>query len=311
VNGHYVQGGIYATTPFATQAASITQLGAGFYRQDVYLPAHIDMLVNTVIPGLGSKVTVLPMIEAYPWDDPSLNGKAPTEASAYAYAYALSVYAAQKLAGIPIVEFGNEYDSDPHNAVIKGDGLNPSDFDNSTFPIYRGALRGALDGWRSVDTQHKTMLIANASTGWLNFGFLDALMTGMQPDGSTGHPKITPDAIQWHWYSNGGDFENAVAKTGGTYNVLARLKATYNLPIIFTELGVDTDNTDAQAAAYIAKTVPEMVAAKAAYNVIGFAWYELYDYKNTTFGLLNASGAPKPRYATMQSAIATSNQAAR
>ncbi|AIO70761.1 glycosyl hydrolase catalytic core family protein [Burkholderia oklahomensis] len=305
VNGHYVDGGVYASIPLATQAAHLVGLGMNVYRQDVYIADHVNTLASTVIPGLGPNVTVLPMIEAHPWADPSLNGQQPTEASAYAYAYKLSAYAAKKLAGIPMVEFGNEYDLDSHNAPIQGDGVNISDYDNSTFPIWRGALRGALDGWRSVDTNRTTKLIANATSGALHFGFLDGLMTGTQPDGTTGHPKITPDVIQWHWYSNGGDFENAFGKTG-RYNVLARLKERYNLPIVVTEIGVNTDNSDAQISAYITKTIPELVAAKAAYNVIGFNWYELYDDRSGAYGLLTGSAQEKPRYGLMKAAIAGS-----
>lgn len=303
VNGHYVDGGVYASVPLATQASHLAGLGMKVYRQDVYIPDHVDTLASTVIPGLGSGITVLPMIQAHPWADPSLNGQPPTEASAYAYAYKLAAYAAKKLAGIPMVEFGNEYDIDSHNAPIQGDGINVSDYDNSTFPIWRGALRGSLDGWRSVDTNRTTKLIANATSGALHFGFLDGLMTGTQPDGTTGHPKITPDVIQWHWYSNGGDFENALGKTG-RYNVLARLKDRYNLPIVVTEIGVNTDNSDTQIAAYIAKTIPELVAAKAAYNVIGFNWYELYDDRSGAYGLLTNSAQEKPRYGLMRAAIA-------
>ncbi|WP_125910408.1 glycosyl hydrolase [Burkholderia singularis] len=302
-NGHFVAtNSVYSSTPLATQASHLTTAGIHVYRQDAYIPDHIDAIADKLIPGLGPNVTVLPMIEANPWVDPSLNGKQPTEETAYAYAYQLSVYAAQKLAGIPMVEFGNEYDLDSHNAPIRGDGVNVSDFDNSTFPIWRGALRGALDGWRSVDTQHKTKLIANATAGWLYFGFLDGLMTGTQPDGTTGHPKITPDVIQWHWYSDGGDIENAVGLTG-TYNVLARLKASYNLPIVITEVGVNLSNTEAQAQAYITKTIAELVAARTTYNVIGFNWYELYDDSTGAYGLMTNSGQPKPRYTTMQTAI--------
>ncbi|WP_442857167.1 beta-glucosidase [Burkholderia sp. TSV86] len=310
VNGHYMQGGIYMSMPLNSQAMHVTDLGMRFFRQDVYIPEHIDLLVDKVMPALGTNVTVLPMISAYPYDDPSLHGAQPTEQSAYAYAYRVAAYAARRLDGIPVVEFGNEFDTDWHNAPVKGDGLNPSDFDNTTFPIWRGALRGSLDGWRSVDTQRKTILMANASTGWLNFGFLDALMSGTQPDGSTGHPKISPDAIQWHWYSNGGDFEHAYAKTGGIYNVLDRLKKTYNLPIVFTEVGVDPDNTDEQANAYIQKTIPELVAAKSQYNLIGFAWYEMYDNPNSRgpFGLITGDGTTKQRYLMLRSTVAAAKQ---
>ncbi|MGR8031800.1 beta-glucosidase, partial [Burkholderia pseudomallei] len=70
------------------------------------------------------------------------------------------------------------------------------------------------------------------------------------------------------------------------------------------ELGVNTDNSDKQIAAYIAKTIPERVAAKAAYNVIGFNWYELYDDRSGAYGLLTNSEQEKPRYGLMRAAIA-------
>lgn len=303
INEHYNYGGIYTSVPLNTQAATLADLGMTGDRQDIHDVDQIDAVADAAMPGLGSKVTVIPMIDAYPYDDPSLHGAEPTEASAYAYAYTMAAYAATRLKGVPVVEFGNEYDL--NDGPIASDGENVSDYNNASWPIWRGALRGSEDGWRSVDTGHVTKIIANATSGWLHFGFLDGLMTGTQPDGTTGHPKITPDIIQWHWYSDGGDFENAVGASG-TYNVLARLKASYNLPIMFTEIGVNEDLTSAQAQAYIAKTIPELVAAKATYNVVGFNWYELYDDPTGKFGLLTSSAAEKPIYTSMKSAIAGS-----
>jgi hypothetical protein len=54
----------------------------------------------------------------------------------------------------------------------------------------------AAFAWRSVDTGHVTKVIANATSGWLHFGFLAGRMIGTQPDGSKGHPKIWPHVIQ-------------------------------------------------------------------------------------------------------------------
>ena len=309
INGHYVQGGLSQSVPLSTQAASLKDLGVTNFRQDMYSTQDIDTFVSTVIPGLGSNVQVQPVIIADPWSDPSLNGATPTEASAYAYAYTMSAYAATKLAGIPVVEFGNEYDLDSHNAPIASDGESISDYDNSTFPIWRGSLRGAEDGWRSVDTGHVTKVIANATSGWLHFGFLAGLMTGTQPDGTTGHPTISPDIIQWHWYQDGGDFENAIGNSG-TYNVLATLKSTYNLPIIFTEIGSSPDQSTAAQQTYITQTVAELAAAKAQYNVIGATWYELYDYPNDAFGVLTSATAQKANYSTLKSIISANPVAA-
>jgi hypothetical protein len=128
-------------------------------------------------------------------------------------------------------------------------------------------------------------------------------MNGTQPDGSTGHPKISPDIIQWHWYQDGGDFENAIG-TSGTYNVLAKLKSTYNMPIIFTEIGSSPDQSTAAQQTYVTKTIAELVAAKTTYNVVGATWYELYDYPKDAFGVMTSGSAKKANYTTLKSIIA-------
>ncbi|WP_250537017.1 beta-glucosidase [Caballeronia sp. AZ10_KS36] len=307
VNEHYAYGGVYQSIPLSTQASTMADLGTTGVRQDVHGYDQIDALANTVIPGLGSKVTVMPLINAYPWDDPTLNGRTPTEASAYTYAYNMAAYAATKLKGVPVVEFGNEYDLDSHNARIANDGVNVSDYDNTYWPVWRGALRGSYDGWRSVDTTGQTKVIATASAGFLYLGWYKGMLTGVQPDGSSGHPKVKTDIIQLHWYSDGLDPENTWGKDGTNYNVLKILHDAYNLPIMFTEIGVNYDYSVAQAQAYIAKTIPELYAAKSTYNVVGFQWYELYDDPTGTYGILTNSGAKKAIYSSMKAAVAASH----
>ncbi|CAN7765199.1 beta-glucosidase [Caballeronia sp. LjRoot29] len=313
-NGHYVQGGYSLTVPLATQSASLADLGLKSFRQDMYSDAQIDTIASTVVSGLGKGVQVLPLVIAYPWNDPAANGN-PTEATAYAYAYGMAAHAATKFAGIPVVEFGNEYDLDGHNKALTNDGVNVSDYDNSTWPIWRGAMRGAYDGWRSVDTAGVTKIINTASAGYLHLGWYKGMLTGTQPDGSTGHPVVKTDIIQLHWYSDGGDFEAANNPSNGqVYNVLAQLKAAYNLPIMFTEIGVNMDFSTAQGQAYINKTIPELVAAKATYNVIGFNWYELYDDTDIggdgNFGLMTDGTTQKPTYSTLKSIVSANPVAA-
>jgi len=271
----------------------------------MYSTQDIDTIASTVIPGLGANVQVLPCIIPYPWNDPSLNGSTPTEASAYAYAYTIAAHAATAFKGIPVVEFGNEYDIDSHNAAIANDGQNVTDFDNNTWPIWRGSLRGSADGWHSVDTQHTTKIMATAAAGWTRVGWVAGMLNGTQPDGTSGHQKVVTDIINWHWYQDGGDFENAIGNQG-TYNTLAQLHTLFNLPIMFTEIGSSPDQSTAAQQAYITKTIPELVAAKAAYNVIGAEWYELYDYPNDAFGVMTSATAKKATYSTLKSAIAAS-----
>jgi len=306
VNEHYNYGGVYSSIPLSTQASTLVDLGMTGNRQDIHSYAQIDTVANTVIPGMGSQVTIMPMIDAYPWDDPSLNGQTPTEASAYAYAYSMAAYAATKLKGVPAVEFGNEYDLDSHNQPVANDGANVSDYDNTYWPIWRGAMRGSYDGWRSVDTAGATKVIATASSGFLHLGWYKGMLTGTQPDGSTGHPVVKTDIIQLHWYSDGGDPENTWGVTGTNYNVLKSLHDAYNLPIMFTEIGINTDFSTAQAQTYINQTIPELAAAKATYNVIGLNWYELYDDPTGQYGIMTSSATAKPIYATLKTAIAAS-----
>jgi hypothetical protein len=207
---------------------------------------------------------------------------------------------------VPVVEFGNEYDLDSHNQRTANDGVNVSDYDNNTWPIWRGAMRGSYDGWRSVDTTGQTKIINTASLGFLNLGWYKGMLTGTQPDGSTGHPKVKTDIIQLHWYSDGLDPENTWGRDGTNYNVLKILHDTYNLPIMFTEIGINADFSDAKAQAYIQKTIPELYAAKSTYGVIGFNWYELYDDPSGTFGIMNNGGGQKAVYQSVKSAVAAS-----
>jgi hypothetical protein len=301
INGHYVQGGLSVSVPLAAQAASLADLGVKIFRQDCYNNSHIDTFVSTIIPGLGKGVQVLPVLIAHPWNDPSISGT-PTETSAYNYAFAMAAYAATKLAGIPAIEFGNEYDIDSHNAGIKNDGVNVTDYDNSTWPIWRGALRGSLDGWRSVDTARVTKLIATATSGYIHFGWTDGMLNGTAPDGSTGHPKVTTDWIQWHYYQDGGDMTAVAGKTG-TYNVLAEIQKRNNLPIRFTELGSSPDQSAASQVAYITNTWAKLGALRTQYNIVGIDFYELFNYPNDAFGVMLSGTVQQPNYQPLKTAI--------
>ncbi|GGD80876.1 beta-glucosidase [Caballeronia grimmiae] len=306
VNAHYIQGGVYSSIPLATQSATMVDLGLTSVRQDVYSNAQIDILADKVMPNVGSKVNVMPLVIPHPWMDPTLNGRTPTEASAYTYAYNMAAYAATRFKGVPVVEFGNEYDIDEHNQRIANDGVNVSDYDNNTWPIWRGTMRGSYDGWRSVDKSGQTKIINTASTGFLNLGWYKGMLTGTQPDGSTGHPKVPTDILQLHWYSDGLDPVNTWGKDGTNYNVLKILHDAYNLPIMFTEIGINADFSTAKAQAYISKTIPELYAARSTYNVIGFNWYELYDDPSGEFGILTNGGSNKAVYSTVKAAVAAS-----
>jgi uncharacterized protein YmfQ (DUF2313 family) len=305
IGGHYNAGGTSFTAPFSSQKAMMTDLGMVGMRQDAYNTGDIDNLVDVVIPGMGVNVNVLPCIVAYPWSDPAIGVGSPTEATAYAYAFGICAYAATRLAGIALVEFGNEYDIDGQNGPIALDGVDVSDYDPTWWPVFRGALRGSLDGWRSVDTHRITKCMANATSGYLHFGWTYGMLNGIQPDGTIGHPQVTPDLLQWHYYQDGGDFQEVHGLTG-TYNVLAEIQARYGaMPVIFTELGSSANDQDAASQeAYITFTVAEIVAVRGRYNILGAYWYEMYDYPFDPFGVYSDAVTPKPWYSTLKAAIA-------
>ena len=301
MNSHYIDGGMYAQVPLSTQVASLQDLGIKVVRQDAYRLNDLTTLVDTVIPQM-APILVSPCLNFYPWNDPSLNGVWPTESTAYNYAYSMAAQAASLLAGkVPTVEFGNDFDIDGHAAQIGRDGTDITDYDATVFPIMRGALRGSIDGWRSVDTNRATKIMANGSGGWLHFGFLDGLFHGTAPDGSSGHPTIAPDLLAWHWYS---DMGNLLAATGGTgtYNVLQRLQS-YGLPIVLTELGSRNNLDEGDAQAYMYNAINTLSSVASTYNLVGIMWYEMYDDLSGPYGLMSTGWSQKPRYTTMKNAV--------
>jgi hypothetical protein len=231
------------------------------------------------------------------------------ETTAYNQYYAYGRTVAGQLAGkVAVIELMNE----PENMYFaKGpanNGQNVTDWSasNSQWAGFRGAVRGFYAGFRSVDTTKQT-LIASPGVAWLHYGMLKGLWSGQSPDGSTGHATATWDITNYHWYYDFGDIENA-----GGVNTLAALKSAFNLPIMLTEIGVQTSVSSSTYNSYVASSIAEYASSAKTYNIIGVDWYELYNFQNMNgffMGLYSSPGVGNAGRATAITNAVTSNPA--
>jgi hypothetical protein len=280
VNGHYNEGGIYATN-VPQQVADMQAMGVKSIRQDCGSTsdtAKLASLVSSFAP-----IKIQPIFNVYP----AANA---TETSAYNQFYAYGQTVAGQLAGkVPVIEMMNEPDVQYFSGAPSANGQSVTNWAayNSQWAAFRGAVRGFYAGFRSVDTTKQT-LIASPSVTWLHQGILEGLWTGEAPDGSTGHPTATWDITNQHWYYDFGDIESA-----GGVNTLAVLQSTFKLPILLSEVGVQNSVSSSVYDSYVGTAVAEYAGAAAKYNIIGIDWYELYNFDNNGgfyMGLYNSPG---------------------
>jgi len=297
VNGHYNDGGPY-TSNIPQQVKDMQALGIQSIRQDAGSMAQMTTLAN-LIPQF-APVVIQPVFNQYP-------NASTSEATAYSTYYAYGVTNAQQFAGkIPVIELMNEPEVQyfPNGPANNGQNITDMASSNSAWPAFRGAVRGFIDGFRSVDTTKKT-LIASPSVGWLHYGILDGLWNGTAPDGSSGHPTARWDLTNFHWYQDDGDIENA----GNTNtNVLQYLKTAYAKPIMMSEIGVQKSESESAIDSYVSTETSFYAANAAKYGIVGFNWYELYNFQNLNgfyMGLYSAEGVQNAgRAAAMKSVIA-------
>ena len=263
-------------------------MGITSIRQDCYSTADtakMASLVNSFAP-----VKIQPVFNAFP--------KTTDETTAYNEFYAYGQTVAGQLAGkVAVVELMNEPENMyfAHGSANNGQNVTDWSSSNSQWAAFRGAVRGFYAGFRSVDTTKKT-LIASPGVAWLHYGILTGLWTGKSPDGSTGHPTARWDITNYHWYYDFGDIENA-----GGVNTLATLKSAFNLPIMMTEIGVQTNVSSSTYNSYVASSIAEYTSSANTYNIIGVDWYELYNFQNMNgfyMGLYSSPGVVNAGRAT-------------
>jgi hypothetical protein len=299
VNGHYNQGGPY-TANIAQQVKDMQAMGIQSIRQDASSMAQMTALAN-LIPQF-EPIVIQPIFNMYP-------SASTSETDAYNAYHTYGVTLAGQFAGkVPVIELMNEPEVQyfPSDPAHHGQDITDMAASNSAWPAFRGAVRGFIDGFRSVDTTKKT-LIASPSVGWLHYGILDGLWNGKAPDGTSGHPTVRWDVTNYHWYQDNGSIENA----GYTFtNVLQYLKTAYALPIMMTEIGVQKSESESAINSYVSTETAFYAANAGKYGIIGVSWYELYNFQNLNgfyMGLYSAQGVQNAgRVAAMKSVIAAS-----
>jgi hypothetical protein len=291
IGAHYNQGGLFQSIPLAQQVALMTANGMKTCRQDCWDQSTMTVLAKTVIPGMKG-VTVLPCLAATP------TGSSVT--SAYTQGYQLGIAAANTLAGlVPVIEMCNELDE----ICVKNnvDGAVPSDF-NSTAPLYVAFQAGLCNGFRSIDTTGKTKVMLGG-IAYIHFGFLQMIVDNIQPNGSAmPTAPATFDMIAWHYYYTGGNMES-VYGLSGTYNVFTSIAKISTKPIYISECGIGQPSTTISAntgVAYVNQAMAQMVAQP---QVVGFNFYEMYDFTDG-YGLYNNSGKAYGWQPTLASFIA-------
>ncbi|MFT4437992.1 hypothetical protein ACMX25_32100 [Caballeronia sp. 15715] len=296
IGAHYNQGGLFQSIPLAQQVALMTANGMKTCRQDCWDQSSMNVLANTVIPGMKG-VTVLPCLAATP------TGSSVT--SAYTQGYQLGIAAANTLAGlVPVIEMGNELDEICVNNNV--DGNLPSHY-NSTAPLYVAFQAGLCNGFRSVDTTGKTKVMLGG-IAYIHFGFLQMIVSNIQPNGSAMPTAAANfDMIAWHYYYTGGNMESVYGKSG-TYNVFTSIAKISTKPLYFSECGIGQPSNSISAStgvAYIKQAMAQMVAQP---QVVGFNFYEMYDFTDG-YGLYNNNSVAYGWQSTLASFIAANPKA--
>lgn len=267
MNGHNNEGGAYDISSPAVQLSQLQTLGVKIYRNEVYNQASVNKLAGIAKTMAAGGVTVYPVL---------LIGTSSftTEAQAYAAGFQLGQQTAASYK-YAYYEVSNEIEA----GILTGnvDGVYPQQFDNSKFQIARGVVLGMIAGIRSVDTTGTGKIVMGGGA-WLHYAFDQMLVSGTQPDGTTGHPKAQWDITAWHWYSDQGDITHACGGTG-CHDVLGTLQQ-FGKPIWITEFGVRPwYGSDQQIATYLTGNtmMAEYVNDASKYNIQSIQMYELYD----------------------------------
>jgi hypothetical protein len=186
------------------------------------------------------------------------------------------------------------------------DGTVPSNF-NSSAPLYVAFQAGLCNGFRSVDTTGKTKVMLGG-IAYIHFGFLEMIVKNIQPNGSAMSTAAANfDMIAWHYYYTGGNMLS-VNGLSGTYNIFTSIAKISTKPLYFSECGIGQPSTSISTStgvAYVNQAMAQMVAQP---QVVGFNFYEMYDFTDG-YGLYNNNGAAYGWQPTLSSFIAANPKA--
>lgn len=263
VNIHHRAAGSYAAIAVAAQMALAKHIGFSRVRVEVYDGSAATLAwlapLCAAAQTAGLKVIIV-------FAEPNA-AYISTENSCYFWCYqqarALAMGLTAHHSVIEGYEAGNELDLKCKKPETLG--TKSADFDTALFPIARGAIRGWMNGFKSV-----TPAAVAINTTDNNFGFFDRLK-------STPNPVITggfPDALSWHRYVPPGAPMSEIEI--GAEAELTKLKS-YGKPVIITEFGQD----DGHLATDSPQTMLDMMTAiesRAASKGVHSAYiYELFD----------------------------------
>lgn len=281
INGH-------PESPYtAAQTADIlAALGCSTYRLNVY-SAAIPTAVSLAEQFQASGLTLFPLIDVG-MEGP--DGVFATEADAYANGHAAAAQIATALQsyGVTMYECGNELTQKPYMLDHPNDaGTKVADWRNDTWPVMRGAMRGMIDGVKSVQPD----ALCGINFCHSDIAAADALWDGMQPDDSGGHPVVRWDITTWHTYESEGDiFHIGSDGAGPSFNVPVYCKARFGTPFMMTEW--NGDNPGSHRADYIATRLSQYLGGM---STVGFQSQMLYTLQDTDWGIVDLSGNPIAR----------------
>ncbi|WP_345815731.1 hypothetical protein AAGS40_15845 [Paraburkholderia sp. PREW-6R] len=190
--------------------------------------------------------------------------------------------------GVTIYECGNELTR--QNATVMNfsyAGSLAMDFNNTNWPIMRGAMRGMMDGVKSVQPSAKCAINFCVA----DVGAADALWEGTQPDGTSGHQTLRWDITTWHNYDAYGDIFNIGTDGNGPgFDLPTYCKARYGVPFMITEWNTGPDQSESFRANYISQQLGEFYQARKTHNIQSVMYYVL-DSGNQTYGIM-VNGSP-------------------
>ena len=283
MNGHNTNGGAYDSTSPQTQLAQLQELGATIYRNDVYSETSANMLAGIAKTMEDGGVTMYPvMLLTLNYD---------SESDAYDAGYKLGQQTANSY-HYKYYEVGNELEAKALDGNV--DGTVWHQYNNWSYMLARGVIRGMIAGVKSVDGSAKIVLGGT----WLHTAFFQMLADGSQPDGTWGHPTVSWDVTSWHWYSSQGDITNACGGTG-CHDVLQALH-DMGKPIWINEFGVRPDfGSYNQIASYLTGNtmMAQFASVASKYNIQSIQGFQLYDDSEGNYGMVENDGVTKkPAY---------------
>lgn len=298
VNGHYD----YTYTP-AQIVAALKGLGCTSYRVGCTADTtSLNAVIALAKAFQSAGMTLLVLINQGLRDGSNILFASESAAYSAAYSTASTVASALKSYGVALYECGNELTRDP--AIIINStyaGTQASDFNNTNWAVMRGAMRGMIDGVKSVQSTAK----CGVNFCVADIGASDALWEGMQPDGSSGYSKVRWDITTWHNYEVYGDlFDIGTDGAGPGFNLPAYCKARYGVPFIVTEWNTGPEQTQAYRSTYISAQLSGFYQARKTQNIQSVMYYVL-DSGDNTYGIMLNGAQLNPPYSAFASFTAS------